>query len=115
MTSDSGSVASPNWPSAYTRRATCTWLVKLPATERISYKVSQLVITGSPSACRSYLELHDGPNEMSPIIGKFCSQSALANALTTANTLFVKFVTDGSGSLFRMEYTTRELLYFCSS
>ena len=79
----------------------------MPATERVSYKVSQLVIPGSSSACNSYLELHDGPDESSPIIGKYCSQSALANAATTSNNLFVKFVTDGSGSLFKMEFATR--------
>ena len=108
MTSDSGSITSPNWPSAYSRRTTCTWLVKLPRTERISYQVTQLVVVGSPATCSSYLELHDGPDETSPIIGKYCSQSVMANAVTTSNTLFVKFVTDGSGSLFRLGYTTRE-------
>jgi len=106
LTSDSGTITSPNWPSAYSRRATCTWLVKLPRTERISYQVTQLVVVGQPAKCRSYLELHDGPSEASPIIGKFCSQSVMANAVTTSNNLFVKFVTDGSGSLFRLGYTT---------
>ena len=72
-------------------------------------------MVGQPAKCRSYLELHDGPSEESPIIGKFCSQSVMANAVTTSNNLFVKFVTDGSGSLFRLGYTTREcktLRYF---
>ena len=82
--------------------------MKVPKTERVSYKVTQFVIPGASTACRNYLELHDGMDESSPIFGKFCSQSAIANGVTSGSNLFVKFVTDGSGSLFNMEYETRK-------
>eukprot|EP00794_Sanderia_malayensis_P003248 gene3248-3729_t len=106
LTSDSGSIASPSWPQAYNKAATCVWVVSMPSTERVSYEIGQLVITGFASACNSYLELHNGPSDSSPIIGKYCSNAVLPKDVTTGNQLYIKFVTDGTGSLFKMKYTT---------
>ena len=108
LTRDSGSLTSPSWPEAHRQAAVCKWVITKPRSERVSYQISQLVLSGSAASCNSYLELHDGPSDTSPIIGKFCSNTGLSPSITTSNQLYVKFVTDGTGSLFKMQYTTRK-------
>ena len=43
-----------------------------------------------------YLELRDGHEEDSPLIGKYCGYKIPDNIKSTYNKLYVKFVSDGS-------------------
>ena len=43
-----------------------------------------------------YLEIRDGHEETSPLIGKFCGYKLPDDIKSTSNKLYVKFVSDGS-------------------
>ena len=111
ITDDSGSITSKNWPLVYDQATTCIWVVDLPKGAIIEAEITQLTI--SSQGCRSYLELHNGPSDSSPIIGKYCSGPLPAKRVTNGNQLFVKFVSDGSGSKFKLKFNSRE--YFVST
>lgn len=43
-----------------------------------------------------YLEVRDGTNESSPLIGRFCGYDKPEDIRSTSNTLWMKFVSDGT-------------------
>ena len=43
-----------------------------------------------------YLEIRDGHDDNSPLIGRFCGYNIPENVNSTSNTMYVKFVSDGS-------------------
>lgn len=43
-----------------------------------------------------YLEIRDGANENSPLIGHFCGYDKPEDIRSTSNTLWMKFVSDGT-------------------
>lgn len=43
-----------------------------------------------------YLEIRDGMNENSPLIGHFCGYDKPEDIRSTSNTLWMKFVSDGT-------------------
>lgn len=43
-----------------------------------------------------YLEVRDGANENSPLIGRFCGYDKPEDIRSTSNTLWMKFVSDGT-------------------
>lgn len=43
-----------------------------------------------------YLEVRDGANENSPLIGRFCGYDKPEDIKSTSNTLWMKFVSDGT-------------------
>ena len=57
-----------------------------------------------------YLEIRDGDNENSTVIGKYCGDSSVTPDIITSNYnyVFINFVTDGSvqNRGFVMNYTT---------
>lgn len=48
------------------------------------------------SCAYDYLEVRDGPLETSPLIGRFCGYDKPDDVRSTAHTLWMKFVSDGT-------------------
>ncbi|OWK15238.1 TLL1, partial [Cervus elaphus hippelaphus] len=48
------------------------------------------------SCAYDYLEVRDGTNESSPLIGRFCGYDKPEDIRSTSNTLWMKFVSDGT-------------------
>lgn len=48
------------------------------------------------SCAYDYLEVRDGPLETSPLIGRFCGYDKPEDVRSTSNTLWMKFVSDGT-------------------
>ena len=67
-------------------------------------------IEGSWNCRYDYLEIRDGDNENSTVIGKYCGDSSVTPDTITSNYnyIFINFVTDGSvqNRGFVMNYTT---------
>ncbi|GAA6080747.1 dorsal-ventral patterning tolloid-like protein 1 isoform X1, partial [Tachysurus ichikawai] len=48
------------------------------------------------SCAYDYLEVRDGLSESSPLIGRFCGYDIPEDIRSTSNTLWMKFVSDGT-------------------
>ena len=55
-----------------------------------------LKIENHDNCVYDYLEIRDGHEETSPLIGKFCGYKLPEDIKSTSNKLYVKFVSDGS-------------------
>ena len=69
-----------------------------------------------------YLEVRDGTNESSPLIGRFCGYDKPEDIRSTSNTLWMKFVSDGTvntagfaANFFKgnLDFLYFSLIYFC--
>uniref|UniRef100_A0A3Q4HHJ3 Cubilin (intrinsic factor-cobalamin receptor) n=1 Tax=Neolamprologus brichardi TaxID=32507 RepID=A0A3Q4HHJ3_NEOBR len=87
FTADSGRVVSPNYPANYPSRANCNYTID--AGEK----------TVASSSCQfDSVAVYDGPDTLSPLLGKFCGTVLPPNLRSSTNQLFIVFRTDNSVS-----------------
>lgn len=83
------------------------WIVFPPYHPRL---FSDFDVEGSWNCRYDFLEIRDGDNENSTLLGRYCGDSSLAPDLVTSsfNYLYLTFVTDGSvqNRGFILNYTT---------
>lgn len=60
------------------------------------FKNNFLQIERHDNCAYDYLEIRDGTNENSPLIGHFCGYDKPEDIRSTSNTLWMKFVSDGT-------------------
>ncbi|VVC39263.1 EGF-like, conserved site,EGF-like calcium-binding domain,CUB domain,EGF domain,EGF-like calcium- [Cinara cedri] len=91
-----GFIESPKFPDKYPSHKDCTWVINLPVTNQIELNISQFELETS-TACRfDFLEIRNGGYSTSPLIGKFCGTMILPIISSIGNSLFIRFVSDGS-------------------
>ncbi|KAI1280397.1 Cubilin [Halotydeus destructor] len=108
LTTPKGSMSSPNFPEQYGNSVECDWLIRVHPEEKIKLTFTTFDVE-SHSACGwDFVEVHNGPNELAPQVGRYCGQVAPPVALSSGNTMFVRFRADSSfsGAGFRAEYET---------
>ncbi|XP_017269603.1 cubilin [Kryptolebias marmoratus] len=96
---DRGVVNSPHYPQNYMPGLDCIWHVMVTPGFRISVTfLSPFQIQGFGTGCSSgdYLELRNGPDASSPLLGRVCGTSPPSLLQTTDNHLFIHFVSDAS-------------------
>lgn len=64
--------------------------------EQIIFTISPLQIERHDSCAYDHLEVRDGTSENSPLIGRFCGYDKPEDIRSTSNTLWMKFVSDGT-------------------
>jgi len=111
LTAHSGIIESPNFPNPYPRNRDCTWIIQATLGNTVNASFSHFEIeggAGSNSSCRNdYVELKDGSNLNSPLIGRYCGHNYLPPAIATrSQNLYLRFVSDAYGSHngFRLQY-----------
>lgn len=123
MIGDSGHVESPNFPDEYLASKECIWRITVPPGYQVGhielvqsfqvlilspfswtspfFKVSltfhSFEIENHENCVYDFLEVRDGLNQNSSLIGTFCGYSPPSAAITSStNNLWVRFVSDGS-------------------
>ncbi|KAF6722152.1 Cubilin [Oryzias melastigma] len=95
---DRGALSSPHYPQNYLPGLNCSWLVMVTPGFRISVTFqSPFQISGSGSSCNSgdFLEVRNGPDASSPLLGdRICGSTPPSLLQTTDNQIFFNFVTD---------------------
>ncbi|KAM9333329.1 LOW QUALITY PROTEIN: cubilin [Pholidichthys leucotaenia] len=95
---DRGVLSSPNFPQTYLPGLDCSWHVMVTPGLRVSVSFqSPFQIQGFGTLCSSgdYLELRNGPDGSSPLLGgRICGTTPPSLVQTTDNHLFIHFVTD---------------------
>uniref|UniRef100_A0AAY4CTR1 CUB and Sushi multiple domains 3a n=1 Tax=Denticeps clupeoides TaxID=299321 RepID=A0AAY4CTR1_9TELE len=89
-----GVILSPGWPGYYKDSLSCEWVIEAEVGRsiKITFDKFQTEIN------YDFLELHDGPNLLSPLIGSFNGSQVPQFLFSTGNHLYMLFTTDNSRS-----------------
>uniref|UniRef100_A0A3P8SX64 Cubilin n=1 Tax=Amphiprion percula TaxID=161767 RepID=A0A3P8SX64_AMPPE len=97
---DRGALSSPRYPQNYLPGLNCSWHVMVTPGFKISVTFqSPFQIQGFGTACSTgdYLEVRNGPDASSPLLGqRICGASPPSPLQTTDNHLFINFVSDAN-------------------
>uniref|UniRef100_A0A673LGJ5 CUB and sushi domain-containing protein 3-like n=1 Tax=Sinocyclocheilus rhinocerous TaxID=307959 RepID=A0A673LGJ5_9TELE len=90
----SGVILSPGWPGYYKDSLNCEWVIEAESGRsiKITFEKFQTELN-----C-DFLELHDGPNLLSPLIGSFNGTQVPQFLFSSGNHLYMLFTTDNSRS-----------------
>ncbi|XP_061400319.1 cubilin homolog [Musca vetustissima] len=89
-----GVIKSPNWPRPYADNMNCTWVITAPLGFKIELKVQNFTL--EDDCVGDFLEIRNGPTANSPLIGSFCGNKIPSRIPSFGNSLFVRFLSDGS-------------------
>ncbi|XP_056149933.1 neuropilin-1a-like isoform X2 [Lampris incognitus] len=101
-------LTSPGYPGAYLPSQQCVWVITAPEPGQ------KILINFNPHfdleerECKyDYVEVYNGGDERSPMVGKFCGKIAPSPIISSGNQLLIKFVSDyethGAGFSVRYE------------
>ncbi|XP_055611221.1 tolloid-like protein 1 [Uranotaenia lowii] len=87
---------SPNYPADYLPNKECIWRITAPEDYQVALKFQSFEVENHDSCAYDYVEVRDGDGPDSREIGIFCGYKIPPDMRSTSNTMFVKFVSDGS-------------------
>ncbi|XP_040924066.1 neuropilin-1a-like isoform X2 [Betta splendens] len=101
-------LTSPGYPSAYPPSQQCVWVITAPEqSQKILINFNPHFDLEDRDCKYDYVEVYNGGNEASPMVGKFCGKIAPSPIISTGNQLLIKFVSDyethGAGFSVRYE------------
>ncbi|CAH0628596.1 unnamed protein product [Chrysodeixis includens] len=104
-----GYIYSPGWPATYEPNRDCTWIINVPVGQQIKLNISQFNLERPMrNKCNlgDYLEIRNGGNENSPLIGQFCGEIKTKIILSLSNAMHLHFHSDFylSGTGFKIEW-----------
>ncbi|XP_032591059.1 cubilin homolog isoform X2 [Drosophila grimshawi] len=89
-----GTIQSPNWPQKYGRLENCSWIIKAPLGSRIELIVQNFTLESTDACEDDYLEIRNGNQATSPLIGRYCGSHIPPRIPSYGNALHVYFRTD---------------------
>ncbi|XP_065577284.1 cubilin-like isoform X11 [Artemia franciscana] len=98
FTAESGIIKSPFYPSHYPGNKECIFKIGLPPGRAVSLEFQELALERSISCMFDYLEIRDGDDSNSTLIGRYCGgpDRIPPPIVSTQNFLWLKFRTDSS-------------------
>ncbi|XP_021025680.1 tolloid-like protein 1 [Mus caroli] len=91
-----GQIQSPNYPDDYRPMKECVWKIMVSEGYHVGLTFQAFEIERHDSCAYDHLEVRDGASENSPLIGRFCGYDKPEDIRSTSNTLWMKFVSDGT-------------------
>uniref|UniRef100_A0ACB8FV66 Uncharacterized protein n=1 Tax=Sphaerodactylus townsendi TaxID=933632 RepID=A0ACB8FV66_9SAUR len=94
-----GAFNSPNFPEPYPPNIECVWNIPTSPGNRLQLSFTEFELEESANCAKDYLEIREGALE-SQLMGRYCGSSLVLNhtSIITSQFLWVKFVSDSSGS-----------------
>lgn len=89
-----GIIKSPNLGQRYISNANCVYQITVPENRAIVVRFHKLVMQPCYKCVCDYLEVRDGPNQTSPLIGIFCSLKSVKMIKSVTNNLWINFVSN---------------------
>lgn len=90
-------IESPNYPQTYAPNKECIWRIHVPTHYQVALEFYSFDLEPHPNCRRDFIEIRDGPNENSRLIGKYCGNSLPPILASKTNQMFIRFVSDGAG------------------
>ena len=89
---ESGQLKSPDFPNNYPNDKICYWIISVPFGFSVTLVFETFEVSDDASSCRyDYVEVRDGGDLTSKVLGKFCGNILPESIKSTGNQLFVKF------------------------
>ncbi|KAJ8727242.1 hypothetical protein PYW08_015639 [Mythimna loreyi] len=104
-----GFIYSPGWPRSYEPNRDCTWIITVPVGQQIMLNISQFNLERPiRNKCNlgEFLEIRNGGNENSPLIGQYCGVFQSKRIVSLSNALHLYFHSDIylTGTGFKIEW-----------
>ena len=106
-------------PPAGSNQAQCFWRVHTSNANAsgILLTFDQFILANTLNCSTDHLTIYDGPNEQSPVIGKYCGLMTGETVISNGTSLYLKFYFSSAERLagFQIQYETvylGELLTF---
>ncbi|KAM9719937.1 neuropilin-1a-like [Menidia menidia] len=101
-------LTSPGYPATYPPSQQCAWVITAPeAGQKILINFNPHFDLEDRECKYDYVEVYNGRDEFSPMLGKFCGKIAPSPIISSGNQLLIKFVSDyethGAGFSVRYE------------
>ncbi|CAL1548400.1 unnamed protein product [Lymnaea stagnalis] len=111
LTGTSGDIVSPGYPLNYVENLSCSWTVITDPNTIIFLRIKDIYLNGQLDCTFDHLEIYDGRDINSPLLGTFCYPMSTATLVSTSNTLHIVMKTDGSRNYkgFRATYNSVDL------
>nr|XP_018916792.1 PREDICTED: tolloid-like protein 1 [Bemisia tabaci] len=93
---DTGHLESPRYPEDYQPSKECIWRLTAPPDFQVALKFQSFDVENHDNCVYDYVEIRDGHERDSPLLGVFCGYKLPPDIISTSNKLSVKFVSDGS-------------------
>uniref|UniRef100_A0A672ZAZ8 CUB and Sushi multiple domains 3a n=1 Tax=Sphaeramia orbicularis TaxID=375764 RepID=A0A672ZAZ8_9TELE len=90
----SGVILSPGWPGYYKDSLSCEWVIESEPGRSIKITFDRF----QTELGYDFLEIHDGPNLLSPLVGSFNGTQVPQFLFSSSNFLYLLFTTDNSRS-----------------
>ncbi|XP_030830721.1 uncharacterized protein LOC589938 [Strongylocentrotus purpuratus] len=92
----SGVFASPNYPNDYDNNEACDFVFAAKEGDVISVALSNFELEGSSTCAYDSLAIYDGADSSAPLIGEYCGSSNPGLIVSSGNSLYMRFTSDGS-------------------
>lgn len=89
-----GTIQSPRYPQTYPSNTKCTWTISLPEHFRVGIRFNAFDVEGNSRCQYDYLQIRDGPNETSPVLGRFCGGELPGELKGNSSELTIQFASD---------------------
>ncbi|XP_031726498.1 neuropilin-1a-like [Anarrhichthys ocellatus] len=101
-------LTSPGYPGAYLPSQQCVWVITAPEPgQKILINFNPHFDLEDRDCKYDYVEVYNGGDELSPMLGKFCGKIAPSPIISSGSQLLIKFVSDyethGAGFSVRYE------------
>ncbi|XP_023280239.1 neuropilin-1a-like isoform X1 [Seriola lalandi dorsalis] len=101
-------LTSPGYPGAYPPSQQCVWVITAPEPgQKILINFNPHFDLEDRDCKYDYVEVYNGGDELSPMLGKFCGKIAPSPIISSGGQLLIKFVSDyethGAGFSVRYE------------
>ncbi|KAM7400098.1 hypothetical protein PAMA_004681 [Pampus argenteus] len=101
-------LTSPGYPGAYPPSQQCVWVITAPGPgQKILINFNPHFDLEDRDCKYDYVEVYNGGDEFSPMLGKFCGKIAPSPIISSSSQLLIKFVSDyethGAGFSVRYE------------
>ncbi|XP_071514687.1 cubilin-like [Panulirus ornatus] len=108
LTSVSGEIISPGYPQPYHHRADCYWTIHVSQGSGIRFHFIDLDLEDHLHCRFDFVEIRDGSNPHSPLVGRYCSSNqGVVTLNSTSSSLWIRFHSDYSvnGRGFKAVYS----------
>uniref|UniRef100_A0A0B7BPM5 CUB domain-containing protein n=1 Tax=Arion vulgaris TaxID=1028688 RepID=A0A0B7BPM5_9EUPU len=92
---DRGVLTSPNYPGRYSNNADCEWSIVGPVGHFLTINITDSRLQYTINCTADSLVIRDG-NSTDNILFQFCEHLTLQSVLTSDNTAYIRFRSDGS-------------------
>ncbi|XP_069481463.1 astacin-like metalloendopeptidase [Ambystoma mexicanum] len=107
LTSLTGSISSPSYPSPYANNAPSLWLIQLPANNKVYLWFDAMNIWASTGCTTDYIKVYDGSSQTARVLmNKSCGKTLPQPVTASSNQILVEFVANSfvTGNGFQASY-----------